>query len=122
MVARITVSTVPYSSDLYFTASAAKRVWAEKMPDGGNTGAMATAYVIAPNRPGIPVTVRKKKTGDTWGWDFDEDYAALYFESNSQLPATLEHTFQNIATVLGVPHGAVIGHYLREESERRATA
>lgn len=99
MVARITVSTVPYSSDLYFTASAAKRVWAEKMPDGGNTGAMATAYVIAPNRPGIPVTVRKKKTGDTWGWDFDEDYAALYFESNSQLPATLEHTFQNIAHI-----------------------
>lgn len=101
MVARISVDTVPYSDDLYFTISAAKRVWAGKAPDGGNTSGKAKAYVLAPNRPTIPVTVIRKKTEDTWCWDFADEYAGIYYESNSVLPATLDDAMQNLAYVEG---------------------
>lgn len=96
MVARIDVTTVPYSSDLYFTVSATKRVWAEKMPTGGNTGINATAYVMPPNRPIIPVLVSRKKVDDAWAWEFDDDYSALYNESRQQLPATFTGALQNV--------------------------
>jgi hypothetical protein len=95
MIARIHVSTVPYNSNVYFSVSCAKRVWAAKMPDGGNTGISATAYVLVPDRPIIPVRVIKKKVDDAWQWDFANEYASLNIEAEGKLPASLLAALQN---------------------------
>jgi hypothetical protein len=97
MVARIVVSTVPYSADLYLTISAAKRVWAEKMPTGGNTGDRATAYVMIPGCPSMPVAVVRQKDDGVWKWDFDDDYAAIFNESKQELAATLDKALASVA-------------------------
>ena len=97
MIARIHVSTVPYNDNVYFSISCAKRVWAEKMPDGGNTGSTATAYVLSPGRPVIPVGVVKKKVNDAWVWDFADEYASLNIEAKGKLPMTLKDALQNSA-------------------------
>lgn len=94
MVARVHVSTMPYSSDLYFSVSCTKRVWADKAPDGGNTGRNATGYVMAPGRSVIPVGISKRKRGDVWGWDFDDAYGSLNIEAAGTLPATLEEALR----------------------------
>lgn len=97
MVARVQVSTAPYSQDVYFSISCSKRVWAEKAPDGGNTGIFATAYVLAPGRPIIPVGVVKRKKEEDWGWDFDAEYASLNIEAGGVLPANLQAAFDHLA-------------------------
>ena len=94
MVARVHVSTMPYSKDLYFSVSCAKRVWADKAPDGGNTGRNATGYVLAPGRSVIPVGISKRKKDDVWAWDFNDEYASLNIEADGKLPATLEEALK----------------------------
>lgn len=97
MVARVSVATVPYSSDLYLTLNATKRVWAEKLPDGGNTGKNATAYVFSPGRPVIPVAVARNKADSGYTWGFDAEYAALYNEAQDNLPENLLAAVSGIA-------------------------
>lgn len=96
MVATVSVNTVPYSDELYFTVSASKRVWAEAMPNGGNTGGRATAYVIAPDHPVVPVTVIRRRVDGETTWDFDDDYAALCIESRNALPANLNKALKEV--------------------------
>ena len=97
MVASINLSTVPYSDDLYFSLSAAKRVWADCMPTGFNTGKRATAYVMVPGRPTLTVTVDRRKEGETRTWNFNDEYAALAMESDGELPESLEAAFSKLA-------------------------
>ena len=94
MVARVHVSTMPYSEDLYFSVSCAKRVWADKAPDGGNTGRNATGYVMAPGRSVIPVGISKRKNDDAWVWDFDDAYGSLNIEAAGTLPSTLDEALR----------------------------
>lgn len=94
MVARVHVSTMPYSEDLYFSVSCAKRVWADKAPDGGNTGRNATGYVMAPGRSVIPVGISKRKRDDAWVWDFDDAYGSLNIEAAGTLPSTLDEALR----------------------------
>ena len=97
MIARVNVSTAPYSKDVYFSVSCSKRVWAEKSPDGGNTGSNATGYVMAPGRQVIPVSVIKRKIDDVWGWDFDSEYASLNIEARGALPPNLSSALAHSA-------------------------
>ncbi|MFZ4538535.1 RNaseH domain-containing protein, partial [Propionivibrio sp.] len=97
MVAKVTISTVPYSTDVYLSVAAAKRVWSERKPSGGNTGKRATAYVIAPNRSSIPVTIGLSKNDDGWTWEFNDEYASLNRESAWTLPPTLDGVINNVA-------------------------
>lgn len=97
MVASINLSTVPYSDDLYLSLSAVKRVWADCMPTGFNTGKRATAYVMVPGRPTLPVTVDRRKEGNVWTWNFNDEYAALAMESDGELPESLEAAFSKLA-------------------------
>jgi AAA+ ATPase superfamily predicted ATPase len=90
MAAKIHISTAPYTDAVFLSLSAAKRVWANKMPDGKNTGDTATAYVIADDARCIPVPVIRTKTPDGYKWRFSDEYACLVMDSQGQLPATLE--------------------------------
>lgn len=87
MVARLSLVTVPYSPHFYLRVSAAKRVWAKKLPGPkANAPRRVTAYVLGPpGRPVLPVSVMRTKEG----WDFGDDYTAIRLESKSLLPATL---------------------------------
>lgn len=86
MVARLRALTMPYTSDLYLSVSAAKRVWAKKVP-AASFGAMtrSTAYVMSVGRPIARVAIVKKQES----WTFDEEYDALRRQSDDALPATL---------------------------------
>jgi hypothetical protein len=90
MVARIHVSTAPYTDAVFLSLSAAKRVWADKMPDGKNTGRQATAYVFAPDGRRIPVGMKVEKVLDKWTWVFEDEYAALVVDSGDTLPSTVQ--------------------------------
>ena len=97
MIARIHISTVPYSKAVYFSVSVAKRIWAEVMPNGGNTGVNATGYVMAPGQSIIPVGVSRRKINDVWTWNFDAEYASLNDEAQYSLPHSLSDAFQKMA-------------------------
>lgn len=86
MVARLRALTMPYTSDLYLAVSAAKRVWAKKVP-AASFGAMtrSTAYVMSVGRPIARVAIVKKQDG----WALGEEYDALRRQSNDALPRTL---------------------------------
>ncbi|KVN78947.1 RNaseH domain-containing protein [Burkholderia ubonensis] len=87
MVARLTVSTMPYTRDLFLGVSAMKRVWAKKVPFAhGKMPRRVTGYVLSSGRPAVTVPVERTKTG----WEFGEGYAATQIESGSALPDTLE--------------------------------
>jgi len=86
MVAKLSVVTVPYFEGYFLSISAAKRVWADKLPNQYSNSSRATAYVISQGRPAIPVDVIKKDDS----WDFDDAYSALIIESNATLPESLE--------------------------------
>jgi len=101
MVAKVTISTVPYSTDVYLSVAAAKRVWSERKPSGGNTGGRATAYVIAPNRSSIPVAIGLSKTDEGRTWEFNDEYASLNRESGWTLPASLDEVISNVAYTEG---------------------
>jgi hypothetical protein len=87
MVARLRALTMPYTNELYLSVSAAKRVWAKKVP-ATSFGAMtrSTAYVMSVGRPIARVTIVKKQNG----WTFGEEYDALRRQSDNALPGTLE--------------------------------
>ncbi|MDX8126444.1 RNaseH domain-containing protein [Methylomonas sp. OY6] len=86
MVAKLTVVSVPYSKDIYLSVSAMKRVWAKKPPMAlFNSVSSATAYVMAMGRPVTKVRVVKTLTG----WEFGEEYASLWRESEEKLPRSL---------------------------------
>lgn len=86
MVARLRALTMPYTSDLFLSVSAAKRVWAKKVPTA-SFGAIArsTAYVMSVGRPITKVAIVKKQDG----WTFGEEYDAIWRQSNRALPETL---------------------------------
>lgn len=91
MVARLTVSTMPYSGDIFLGVSAMKRVWAKKMPFAhGKMPRRVTGYVVASGRPALMVPVERAKTG----WEFGEGYAATQIEAGSALPGTLEEALR----------------------------
>ncbi len=88
MVARLTVGTIPYSTELYLAVSAAKRVWAKVPPKSfPSMPSKATGYVIALGHPVMRVDVLRNKDG----WVFGDEYAWLLRESGGGvLPGTLE--------------------------------
>ncbi|MCG7967074.1 MAG: RNaseH domain-containing protein [Candidatus Thiodiazotropha taylori] len=87
MVARLTISTVPYSNQLYININPMKRVWAKSLPtNGASTNRRATGYVLGPDRCFIRITTIR----DPEGWQFDNGYDALLFESRNQLPDSLK--------------------------------
>lgn len=87
MVARIRVSSVPYSKDVYLSVSAMKRVWARKVPKAySNMPRSVLGYVVALGRPVTPIAIRRSEDR----WVFGEEYAALYRASEERLPKTLE--------------------------------
>jgi len=91
MVCRLTVCTIPYSTDVYVGVSAMKRVWANKMP--GIRFSMpteVTGYVVSAGRPVIAVPVSRRDGS----WEFSDGYAALRAESASQLPETLKQAIE----------------------------
>lgn len=92
MVARLSVSTVPYSAkDVFLSVTATKRVWAKQPPVILSRAARnVTAYVMTVGRPAAKVNV--VKTVD--GWEFGEEYATLLRESQFQLPETLGAAIQ----------------------------
>jgi len=86
MVARLSVTSMPYSNDLYLSVSAMKRVWAKRMPAlHYRTNGSVTAYVMGSGRPVSRVTVNKTKDG----WVFGDEYATLQRKSGNQLPHTI---------------------------------
>ncbi len=86
MVARLRVSSLPYSKDVFLSVSAAKRVWARKEPKAySNMPRRVLGYVMTVDRPVTPVTIKRLEDK----WEFGDDYAALYRASNQALPATL---------------------------------
>ncbi len=93
MIAQIHVSSTPVSPFPVFSISCAKRVWASKLPDGGNTGVKATAYVLPPARPAMHVEIIRHRVGDEVQWDFSDEYSGLYVDSEAGLPASLDSAF-----------------------------
>ena len=92
MVARLTVSTMPYSRDLYLGVSAAKRVWAKRVPFANSKmPRRVTGYVMASGRPAVMVPVERSKAG----WEFGDGYAAVQVESGALLPNALEDAVRN---------------------------
>jgi hypothetical protein len=64
MVARLTVTSVPYSGDIYLSVSAMKRVWAKKVPAVQfRSSSTVSAYVMAVGRPVSRVNVIKTQEG-----------------------------------------------------------
>lgn len=90
MVAKVHVSTAPFTNTVFLSMSAAKRVWADKMPDGRNTGNASTAYVFTPDGLRIPVGMRNLRTADGWKWVFADEYAKLIQDSAGVLPSSVE--------------------------------
>jgi len=90
MVAKVHVSTAPYTNAVFLSLSAAKRVWADKLPDGKNTGTTATAYVFSPEGIRIPVGMVCARSENGWKWTFTDAYASLVRDSNGVLPSTVE--------------------------------
>ncbi|MFC0351858.1 RNaseH domain-containing protein [Undibacterium danionis] len=87
MVAKITVCSMPYSSDLYLSVSTMKRVWAKRVPGiSFQMPKRVTAYVMSPGRPVIMVSTDRRENQ----WEFSEGYAAVRLESNNALPNTLQ--------------------------------
>lgn len=102
MVATITVSSAPYVSGLYMTIAPSKRVWTEKMPDGGNTGDTATAYVMMPNAPHIPCQVLMTKKDGVKTWEFADEYQSLCYESLRD--PSMEALPRNLRGALAAPY------------------
>lgn len=87
MVARVRVSSVPYSKDVFLSVAAVKRVWSRRVPKAyANMPRSVLGYVVAVGRPVTPVAIRR--TDDRWV--FGDEYASLYRASEEKLPQTLE--------------------------------
>lgn len=87
MVARLTVTTMPYSNDLFLGVSAMKRCWAKRKPVASSRMPQrVTGYVMAEGRPAMMVPV-ERRDGE---WEFGDGYAALQFEAGGGLPKTLQ--------------------------------
>lgn len=87
MVARVRISSIPYSNDVFLSVTAVKRVWAKKVPKAyANMPRSVLGYVVASGRPVTPVVIRRTETG----WVFGDEYASLLRASDAKLPATLE--------------------------------
>lgn len=87
MVARLSVVTVPYSSDVLLSVNAVKRVWSGKVPGNKpNAPKGVRGYVFSPGRPIFPVLIERDGTN---GWRFSESYAAIRILSRDMLPESL---------------------------------
>ena len=86
MVAKLSVVTVPYSSDIFLNVSASRRVWASRLPGRKpNSPRTASAYVLSAGRPTTTVRVERTQIG----WEFGDAYAAIRMEAGSGLPVSL---------------------------------
>lgn len=91
MVARVRVSSVPYSNNVFLSVSAVKRVWAKRKPGAfANMPRSVIGYVVSIGRPVTPISIRRTDEG----WVFGEEYAALYRASNERLPQTLDEAIE----------------------------
>lgn len=87
MVARLTVCSMPYSSDVLLGVSTMKRVWAKRVPlANSRMPQRVIGYVMAIGRPVMMVPVERQDGA----WEFGDGYAAAQRESNGVLPATLQ--------------------------------
>jgi hypothetical protein len=90
MVARINVSSMPYSDDLYLGVSTMKRVWAKQKPKVSMHMPMrVNGYVMAVGRPALMVSVERGAEA----WEFGDNYQAVRAEAitnGGALPETLE--------------------------------
>lgn len=87
MVARLTVCSMPYSSDVLLGVSTMKRVWAKRVPlANARMPQRVTGYVMAAGRPVMMVPVERHDGA----WEFGDGYAAAQREANGALPATLQ--------------------------------
>lgn len=88
MLARVLVSTMPCSRSAYVSISPSKRVWANSLPSGANTGLRATAYAFPPEaalkqsdapRAIIPLTVEKLNSLESYRWELNTDeYSVIH--------------------------------------------
>lgn len=107
MLARIQVSTMPCSQSAYVSIAPVKRVWANTLPNGGNTGRRTTAYAFPPSteptsfdalRAVVPILVEKRSATEGYRWEFNEDeYAVIHQQaglSKTITPSSLENAIR----------------------------
>lgn len=94
MVARISVSSMPYSNDVYLGVSTMKRVWAKQKPKVSMHMPMrVNGYVMAVGRPALMVSVDRGADE----WEFGDNYQAAQAEAirnGGKLPDTLQQAVE----------------------------
>lgn len=108
MAARLSVFTMPSSSDLFVKITPIKRVWSAELPGRKpNAPLNVSCTVMAPGKPFLTVRATQAKGRDTHTldqgealkspWHFGDEYEEFLRRSKGLLPATLQEAVANLS-------------------------